>query len=402
MSENLLKLSITGDILCKKQLLESSKTSDGSYDFDRSFEKIKPLWADSDLVIGNLETPVIKDNNNLVHRKTNFAAPKEFAEAVFNSGIHYVSTANNHALDRGIDGLNDTIEILDSIGFKHTGTFNDYSRPSLIFEKNGIKFGILSYTYGSNAHRNKNYIDESEEWRINLFQKQELSNKYLRYIFLNKMKNPLLRFLDIFYCLLHPQYLFRHVGERRQNDTFEMRKLKKDIEELDKEKCDFKIMCMHIGGQYNEKPSPYTKKMVRFLKSHGINTIIGNHEHVIHGCDLSDIADNKFATYCLGNFLSATGVLEAPFDKDSEYSVLCHIFIDSISKKIVRITFNILTTIQDAAGMLETVPAFELYTTEKDPSKKEKLRSAICRAVKNFTGNDTTKIESEYTLYQKE
>ncbi|MCR5778254.1 MAG: CapA family protein [Lachnospiraceae bacterium] len=398
MSENLLKISITGDILCKKQLLESSKTSDGGYDFNSSFEKIKPLWADSDIVIGNLETPIINDKSNLVSHKTNFAAPKEFAEAVYNSGIHYVSTANNHALDRGIDGLNDTIEILDDIGFKHTGTFNDPARPSLIFEKNGIKFGMLSYTYGSNAHRNKNYIEESEEWRINLFQKQELSNKYLRYIFLNKMKNPLLRFLDIFYCLLHPQYLFRHVGERRQNDTFEMRKLKKDIEELDKEKCDFKIMCMHIGGQYNEKPSPYTKKMVRFLKSHGVNIIVGNHEHVVHGCDLSDAADNKFATYCLGNFLSSAGLLEEPYDKNAEYSVLCHIFIDPISKNIVKITFNILTTIQDAAGMLETVPAYDLYQSA-DSSEKERICKKMLYAAKKFSGSRTLYPSSEYTLY---
>ena len=214
------------------------------------------------------------------------------------------------------------------------------------------------------------------------------------------MKNPILRLLDITYCLFHPYSLFRHVGERRQNDSYEIKQLKKDIHSLKENNCDFYIMCMHIGGQFNSNVSIYTKKTANFLKKSGINLIIGNHEHVIHNCDLTSINNNQFATYCLGNFLSAIGVVEEPFDKGAEYSILCHIFIKPENKKIARITYNVLTTIQNTDGKLETFPAFELYTSESNPTKKSEIQLAIANAVKNFTGNNNEPPRSEYILYE--
>ena len=52
-------------------------------------------------------------------------------------------------------GLERTIEILDSFGIAHTGTFVDtVSRMNdspLILEKNGFKLALLNYTYGTNG-----------------------------------------------------------------------------------------------------------------------------------------------------------------------------------------------------------------------------------------------------------
>lgn len=44
-------------------------------------------------------------------------------------------------------------------------------------------------------------------------------------------------------------------------------------------------MCMHIGGQYNESPSAYTKRMAKWLHKHNCEIVIANHEHVIHGSE---------------------------------------------------------------------------------------------------------------------
>ena len=75
MDEGIYKITFTGDILCKKQMLERGKTSEG-YDFGSVFAGVRHLLADSDLVIGNLETPIIDEDGDLVRKRISFGAPK--------------------------------------------------------------------------------------------------------------------------------------------------------------------------------------------------------------------------------------------------------------------------------------------------------------------------------------
>ena len=71
------------------------------------------------------------------------------------AGIDAMVTANNHCIDRRKQGLERTIDILDSLKIPHTGTFKDSlekeNQRALILEKNGIKVAILNYTYGTNG-----------------------------------------------------------------------------------------------------------------------------------------------------------------------------------------------------------------------------------------------------------
>ena len=379
-------------------MLESARIAEG-YDFSSAFSGVRDLLKDSDLVIGNLETPIIDDEGDLVSKKISFGAPKRFAEAVYDSGIRIVSTANNHALDRGIDGINSTIKYLDEIGIKHTGTFETPEHDDLIVSEKGIKIGILSYTYGTNAHHNKVYLDESEEWRVNLFQKQELNNPLLRYIFLKREDSFFMRMLDRIYCLFHPRYLGKSVGERRQPDKYERERLDKNIDGVLAGHPDILIMCMHIGGQYNKKPSKYSREMAGYLRKKGINLIIGNHEHVIHEADITHIDDNSLTVYCLGNFISTSGVLETPYTKDAEYSILLHVLIDTSTKKIKGATYNVLTIEKDPNGGVRTVNSYDRLIKEHDPEKKGKMIDKILSKACVFSGTMPNEPQVEYRLF---
>ena len=77
---------------------------------------------------------------------------------------------------------------LDCYHIKHIGTYSNKKREPFIEEINGIKVGFLSYTYGTNAFANQNYLKRNERYMVNLFQAQELANRFTRYCYYNPTK----------------------------------------------------------------------------------------------------------------------------------------------------------------------------------------------------------------------
>ena len=51
-----------------------------------------------------------------------FNAPDEYVDAILDAGINLISTANNHTYDRGYDGLERTIRVLEQKGLPYIGT----------------------------------------------------------------------------------------------------------------------------------------------------------------------------------------------------------------------------------------------------------------------------------------
>ena len=69
-------------------------------------------------------------------------------------GYDVMATANNHCLDKGFNGMVNTLAELDKAGIEHLGTYatEEDSKQYLIKDVNGIKFGFLDYTYGTNRN----------------------------------------------------------------------------------------------------------------------------------------------------------------------------------------------------------------------------------------------------------
>ena len=68
-------------------------------------------------------------------------------------GFDVLSTANNHSLDQGEDGVIETLQFLDTQNIAHVGTSSSFEECDNfpILEKNGIKVAFLSYTFSLNA-----------------------------------------------------------------------------------------------------------------------------------------------------------------------------------------------------------------------------------------------------------
>ena len=98
-----------------------------------------------------------------------FSAPENFALALQKAGFDFFLLANNHCLDRRTRGLVRTIQALDSLGIRHTGTFLDcdhrHRTYPMLLRKKDFRIIMLNYTYGTNGlkvdiPRIVNYIDK--------------------------------------------------------------------------------------------------------------------------------------------------------------------------------------------------------------------------------------------------
>lgn len=123
------------------------------YDYTPCFEYISPFLKQADLTIGNLELTF--PSKPPYSGYPLFKSPKDLALALRHAGFNFLVTANNHSNDGGLDGLINTIKILDEYGFYHTGTFqNPQEREAfypLIVYKNNFKLAFLNYTYDTNG-----------------------------------------------------------------------------------------------------------------------------------------------------------------------------------------------------------------------------------------------------------
>ncbi len=392
----MIKLTFLGDVMCKQEMIAAHRKKDG-YDFDLVFQKMSGYFETSDYIFANLETPISVDSTDLTNAQFCFNSPYEFAESLYKSGVNFVATANNHCLDRGIKGLVSTIESLDRIGLEHTGTFLDENKALSILNVKGVTLGVLSYTYGTNAHSNNNYLNKENAYMVNLFQNQEVYNPILRYLHLNPRKLPI-RIINKIMRELKIAQWHKKPYERTQRDKNQKRELVRDINRLKEKNVDFIIMYMHAGGQYSGEPTKYVKKLVEFLHDNGVNIIVGSHEHVVHGGDFSDVNDNFVATYSLGNFDGIAGVYSPPFDKMSEYSIAWNIYLDENEKKIEKMTFSVLKTVEILKQQVQTIPAYDIISTCECEKEKYRTTEDVLKIAKIFSGIDYKQVQCEFEM----
>jgi poly-gamma-glutamate synthesis protein (capsule biosynthesis protein) len=76
-------------------------------------------------------------------------------EIFSSSSVEAANIANNHIMDYGKQGYNDTIKTLEDAGIKHFGYYDD-----AIFDIKGIKIGIFGFAFDSDESNIKEAIDK--------------------------------------------------------------------------------------------------------------------------------------------------------------------------------------------------------------------------------------------------
>jgi len=109
---------------------------------------LDPLLQEADLAVANLECVLAAHGEPLNKRYLIRAHPRN-GQALAAAGIDLVTVANNHALDYGQVGLEETLDTLDALDIAAVGTgrASDAAQPRrpAIFTVKGVRVAILGY-----------------------------------------------------------------------------------------------------------------------------------------------------------------------------------------------------------------------------------------------------------------
>lgn len=230
-----------GDLMFHMPQVSEARTEDG-YDFRLPFEKIKPAISQADLAIGNFETTVHEKRR--LSGFPRFNSPPEVLEAIADTGFDVMVTANNHSVDTGKEGAENTIALIKKNNMLPVGTGEGVD--GTVVDVKGIKVGILAYTYSTNG-------------------------------------------------LPAPAGYVAMIDEED---------MKADIEEL-KKSCDFLVVYIHAGAEYNRGVEDETEKLFKFAADAGADSVLGSHPHVARKSEIYHTRDRDvLINYSMGNFIS--------------------------------------------------------------------------------------------------
>ncbi len=256
IEEKSISLVMVGDSLINDNIYLDAKTDSG-YDFKPYLKLIKERIKDYDLKYYNQET-ILGGSTLGVSSYPAFNSPQEVGDAMIDTGFNIVSLATNHTMDRGEKAIISSREYWNKQkDIYSVGSYTSYEEKNeienKIYEKNGIKYAILNYTYGTNGIK----VPTDKAYLVNVW--------------------------DI--------YNYENYKEV----------VKKDITNL-RDKVDILMVAMHWGVEYTHIPTDLQKETAKFLADNNVDIIIGTHPHVIQPVEF---IDDTLVIYSLGNFISA-------------------------------------------------------------------------------------------------
>ncbi|MBK0373028.1 CapA family protein [Streptomyces sp. RB110-1] len=150
-------LLAAGDVLPHSSVIDrAAADADGAgYDFAPMLAGVAPVVSGADLAFCHMET-VYGEKGGPYTGYPSFKSPPEIAAALRTTGFDSCSTASNHTLDDGPEGVRRTLDALDEAGVRHAGsarTAAEAARPTILPAgpgKGAARVAHLAYTYGTN------------------------------------------------------------------------------------------------------------------------------------------------------------------------------------------------------------------------------------------------------------
>ena len=398
------KITFFGDIMCELPILKGAKRPGGKFDFNPIFDHVRDLFAESDFVVSNLETPMAGKDAVYTDEYYVFNAPDEYADAVKAAGVDLTITANNHVFDRGYEGLVRTLKVLDEKGMPHTGTWakGEDREEAYYFDMDGTKVAVIAYTYGTNWSKGKPLAEGELEGTVNLLRPQQLKT-YLPgqnpgKSWVKKLLKP--KGTKKLETIGRIEQFFGIPGNHQRKDEMldkaltapYMEKVKADIRAA-KEKADIVIFAPHTGGQFHNDPGEFSKYVVKCALEAEPDAIMASHSHCPQQVEL--VGDVPCA-WSLGNFsmdpISSLMIRE----NLAHFGLAVHMYVED--KKIVRTTFSAFKALRKYGKQVEVWPVDKLYPTLNAKGKKEleaEMKRLHCIVTKKGLEGDIIRKEYE-------
>lgn len=245
-------MAFSGDILPHSPLWRQAARnaaaagSDG-YDFSPMLAELRAVHDGVDLAVCHLETP-IAPAGEAYSTMPRYGVPAEIAAAIAAAGFDRCSTASNHTADRGVAGIDRTVEVLTAAGIGQAGMAR---RPGeiapTVFDVAGVAVTHLSYTWSYNGLS----LPEGEPWRS---------------------------------ALIDP--------DRILTDARRARELGAEVV----------VVSLHWGAEGVHAPTPYQRDVAELITAPGtIDLVVGHHAHVLQPIEQ---VNGTWVLFGLGNVLS--------------------------------------------------------------------------------------------------
>jgi poly-gamma-glutamate synthesis protein (capsule biosynthesis protein) len=218
-----IKIVIGGDVCPTKRDLSLFKEGNAGELFHDLLEEL----TTADLALVNLEFPLIEEPNPIKKTGPVLAAPSDCVKGLVNSHIKCVGLANNHILDHGAKGLENTLHVCSRAGLLTFGAGRNREEAGaiLVVKVGNLRIGLL-------AIAEQEWSGATED---------------------SAGANP-----------LDPIHFVRTI--QRSRGTY-----------------DFLIVLLHSGIEYYPYPTPKQMETCRFIVEQGARMVICQHSHCA-GC----------------------------------------------------------------------------------------------------------------------
>ena len=244
-----------GDLLYQLGCLHAAEKEDGTYDYASQLDTITAPASSYDVSFYNQEVPLAGEELGLTPFP-HFNAPYSLGDYMVSRGFNLVSKANNHSLDKGpqgVDNSNAYWKTKTNVITAGTNSTQEERDTTPVFTVNGIKVAFTAWTYGMNANVNP----DDRPYLVNCYRG-------------------------------HEQEMLDDVTKAKQN-------------------ADVVIVSMHWGDEYHSSPNEEQLTLAQQLSDAGADIIIGNHAHNIQ--PIQRINNHTICFYALGNMFSSQEVL---------------------------------------------------------------------------------------------
>ena len=342
-------ITFVGDIMCSPRMTEMLYN-----DYSPIFSHSKKL-SECDYLVGNLETPIAGEKLKYTHDRYCFNSPENFLSAIRSAGFDLLALANNHCMDRGEEGIVNTLKNCHSLGFDTVGIYATKEARDEIFVKeiDGIKVSFINYTYGTNAFYHHGFLEH--KYMVNMFQPEETLKGSIHLL------NSYSQIADE----VKKIYIDQKEGYDEANEC--LMQLKRDIERA-RSVSDYVIVLMHSGSQYITEIDPYSDFLAERIKEYGADMIVGHHQHIIQSCDTSG---GYLKVFSLGNFLCDTRIqCDGFYSDDPAFNAVLHVSLDRDEGGKVRAkaSFSIYMTVYNDEGIPMLIDSSEVYAAQRETS----------------------------------
>ncbi|MEM6994426.1 MAG: CapA family protein [Myxococcota bacterium] len=259
-------IAAVGDVLLHKELQRQAIAS--PIRFRSLWQGLAAELSAADMTYANLEGPMAYGINRALQEVPDpglrfddevytgwnrFNYPPQLADDLARAGFDVVSTANNHALDRGALGADRTLDALDHFGVAHTGTRRAGSRDPwhAVVHANGFAIAWLA------CAQHTNHLPDDRRQVLRCFARDRTLEAQVRTL----AADPAV---------------------------------------------DAVIVTPHWGAEYVAAPNGKQRRLARRLIDAGALAVLGSHPHVLQPWTTHVAPDGHegFIVYSLGNFVS--------------------------------------------------------------------------------------------------